>query len=308
MFTTAFAFFEPNHMNITSSTVALITGASSGIGAALAIQLGAKGAMVALAARRRDNLESVAARVREAGGTPLVLVADLMHEADCRHIVDATVRAFGTIDILVNNAGRGNMASVEDTPTSQLEHMMRLNVYAPFWSTAQALPLMRAKNSGHIITIASVAGRMGYPFNAAYVAAKHAVVGFTASLRAELYGTNVHATVVNPAGVITEWADVTEGAPIGQLYAKAIPKSRGIARERGIALAPLAPMMPADEAAAVIVSAITQGRGGDVFTHAGTHEQAVAAAQDRVAQEDSFAALYLAMQQAYAEVRPTGQS
>jgi len=294
-------------MTITPSSVALITGASSGIGAALAIRLAAKGARIALVARRKDRLDDVASRVREAGGTPLVLVADLSQESECRRIVDDTVRAFGTIDILVNNAGRGNMASVEDTPTDQLEAMMRLNVYAPFWSTAQALPVMRANNSGHIVMIASVAGRMGYPFNAAYVAAKHAVVGFTASLRAELYGTNVHATVVNPAGVITEWADVTEGGPIGQLYAKAIPKSRAIAREHGLALAPLSAMMPADEAARIIVETIEAGRTGDIFTHAGTHDQAVAAAQDRVAQEDAFGALYLAMQQAYAELRPTGQ-
>lgn len=292
-------------MTITSSTVALITGASSGIGAALAIRLAGQGARVAIAARRRDQLEAVAEKVRAAGGTPLVLEADLSIEADARRIVDETVRTFGTIDILVNNAGRGNMASVEDTSTDQLESMMRLNVYAPFWSTAQALPVMRAKNSGHIVMIASVAGRMGYPFNAAYVAAKHAVVGFTASLRAELYGTNVHATVVNPAGVITEWADATEGGPIGQLYAKAIPASRVLARERGLALAPLSRMMPADEAARIITEAIEQGRVSDIFTHEGTHEQTLDAVRDRNTQEDSFAALYLGMQAAYSDLKKT---
>lgn len=290
-------------MTINSSTVALITGASSGIGAALALRLAAKGARVVLAARRADRLNDVAERVRAAGGTPLVLVADLSHESECRRIVDETVHAFGTIDILVNNAGRGNMASVEDTSTEQLESMMRLNVYAPLWSTAQALPVMRANDQGHIVMIASVAGRMGYPFNAAYVAAKHAVVGFTASLRAELYGTNVHATVVNPAGVITEWADATEGGPIGQLYASAIPASRVLARERGLPLAPLSRMMPADDAARIIEEAIEAGRGGDVFTHEGTHEQALDATRDRVAQEDAFAALYLGMQAAYAKLR-----
>jgi short-subunit dehydrogenase len=290
-------------MTITSNTVILITGASSGIGAALATRLAAKGAKVALAARRRAHLDAVADRVREAGGTPLVLQADVGEEHDCRRIVDATVDHFGTINVLVNNAGRGNLASVEDTSTDQLERIMRLNVYAPFWSTAQALPVMKANGRGHIITVASVAGRMGYPFNAAYVMAKHAVVGFTAALRAELYGTDIHATVINPAGVITEWADATEGGPIAALYTQAIPHSRTVAKEHGWPLAPLSRMMPADEAAHIIEEAIERGRGNDVFTHKGTMEQAAEAVTDRMALEDKFASLYVAMHDVYPQLR-----
>jgi short-subunit dehydrogenase len=148
-----------------------------------------------------------------------------------------------------------------------------------------------------------VAGRYGHPFNAAYVAAKHAVTGFIAALRTELVGTNIHATNVCPAGIITEWADATEGGSIGALYGAAIPRSRTIAAEHGLALAPLSRMMRAEECADVIVSAIEAGRGDDVFTHPDTKEIAVQAVVDRCAQEDRFEALWRAMREVY-EGRP----
>lgn len=289
-------------MTIGPQSVFLITGASSGIGAALAVQAAQSGARIAIAARRVHNLEDVAERIRAAGGTALVLQADLQHEAECRQIVDATIGAFGRLDVLVNNAGRGNLASIEQTSTAQFDSIMRLNVYAPFWTSAQALPVLRKQNSGHIINVASIAGRMGFPYNAAYVAAKHAVVGFTAALRAELFGTNVFATVVNPAGVTTEWADVTEGGSISALYAAAVPRSRVIANERGLALAPLSRMMRADAAAAIIITAIEAGRNNDVFTHNGTVEQAIESVHDRMALEDRYASLFMAMQEVYPSV------
>ncbi len=286
-------------MKIDASTVVVITGASSGIGAECAVACAQKGASVVLVARRESQLRAVAQRVLDAGGSPMVIVADVSREDDCYRVIDAVATTHGHIDVLINNAGRGNHASVEDTPTAQWRSMFNVNVDSVFWLTSRALPLMKKADRGHIIAISSVAGRYGHPFNAAYVAAKHAVVGFIAALRTELVGTNVHATTICPAGVVTEWADATEGGSIGALYAKAIPRSRMISRERGLGIAPLSKMMSATDCASIIIDAIERGRTDDVFTHAGTKEIAVQAVEDRCTQEDRFESLWLAMREAY---------
>lgn len=286
-------------MTITNESVVLITGASSGVGAALAELIGARGASVALVARRTPHLLEVAERVRSAGGMPLVITADVSSEDHCERAVRETIDAFGTVDVLMNNAGRGNRASVEDTTTSDLTSMFSLNVYSQFWLTARVLPIMKAKRSGYILNISSFAGKVGFPFNAAYVAAKHAVVGFTASLRAELVESGVEATCVCPAGIITDWADVTEGGAIGTVFAQGIKASRTIARERALSLAPLTNMMSAADIAAKILAVIEGGRTDDVFTHEGTQEQALLAATQRRVLEDQMLPLFLGMRKAY---------
>ncbi|MCX6141064.1 MAG: SDR family NAD(P)-dependent oxidoreductase [Candidatus Kapabacteria bacterium] len=286
-------------MKIDHSSVVVITGASSGLGAACALLCGSMGATVVLVARREDRLREVADRIAQAGGSSMVIVADVSVEADCNRVIDTVSTTFGKMDVLINNAGRGNLASIEDTPTEQWRSIFAVNVDSVFWLTARALPIMMKANAGHIIAISSVAGRYGHPFNAAYVAAKHAVVGFIAALRTELVGTGINATCVCPAGIVTEWADVTEGGSIGELYRKAIPRSRTIAAEHNIGTAPLSRMMPSDECAQIIVLAIEAGRTDDVFTHNGTKEIAVEAVQDRSAQEDRFEALWLAMRETY---------
>ncbi len=290
-------------MVIDATSVICITGASSGLGAACAVQYAQRGATIILAARRADRLNEVAEQVRAAGGTAHVIVADVAREEECQRVIDETIATFGGIDVLLANAGRGNMASVEDTPTSQWRDIFALNMDAVFWCTRAALPSMRARGRGHIVAISSVAGRYGHPFNAAYVAAKHAVVGFIAALRTELVGSGINATCVCPAGILTEWADVTEGGSIGALYGAAIPKSRRIAQELGVELAPLSRMMTADECAQIIITAVDQGRCDDIFTHEGTKPIAVQAVKDRNAQEDRFEALWRAMSDAYHEQR-----
>ena len=278
------------------STV-VITGASSGIGAALARAYAKRGARVVLIARREERLRQLAELVEQEGGSALVLPADLSSEAECQRIVDAL--AAEAVDVLIHNAGRGNYAAVEDTPTDQWRSIFALNVDAPFFLTRGLLPAMKQRGSGHIVTISSTAGTQGFPYNAAYVAAKHAVLGFTAGLRAELVVTDVHATIVCPAGVVTEWGDVTEGGSINDLYGAAIPRSRTIARDRDLSLAPLSKMMSADDAAAIIMQAVDHGRNNHVFTHDGTRELAVRAVTDSVGLEDEHTALWLAMREAY---------
>jgi short-subunit dehydrogenase len=284
-------------MNTTPShRTVLITGASSGIGAALTRACTHRGWTVYAVARRADRLHELFSQDSHVHA----ITADISTESGCQQVVDALNGA--TVDILVNNAGRGNYASVEDTSTEQWHSMFAVNVDGPFFLTRALLPGMKQRNSGHIINISSVAGRQGFPLNAAYVAAKHAVVGFTAALRAELIGTGVHATVICPAGVLTEWGGVTEGGSINDLYGAAIPRSRTIANERGLTLAPLSRMMTAEEVAEIILRAIDAGRVNDVFTHEGTLDLAAACVADRIAVEDSHAALWLAMAEVYAEV------
>lgn len=286
-------------MEITKDTIALVTGASSGIGAALALDLAKFGAKIAIGARRTERLEKLAEEIKNAGGTPLIITADLSKKDEAEGAVLKTIEEFGGIDILVNNAGRGNRASVEDTPQEQLESMFAINVFSLWYTTAVALPVMKKQKRGHIINISSVAGKIAYPFNSAYVAAKHAVIGFTAALRTELVETGVEATVICPAGVETEWANATEGGSIGEIFFHGIQKSRSIAKERGLELAPLQKMMKPEEVSKMIIDVIQNPSKSDVFTHDGTEELALEAAQNRPEFEKRHLALYLGMRNAY---------
>jgi len=273
--------------------IAVITGASSGIGASLAQVMMDRGYTVVGAARRTTEHS-------------WCKVVDVSVEQECRSFIRNVIAEHGGIDVLVNNAGRGHYTSIEDTPTQLWREMFALNIDSMFWTTQETLPSMRARNSGAIINIASTAGRFGFPYNAAYVAAKHAVVGFTAALRAELLGTNIYATVVSPAGVATEWQEATaEGSQrdlsINDLYAGAIPRSRVIAREQELSLAPLSKMMSSLQAAEIIMDTVESGRVNDVYTHDGTQALAEQAVTNRIELEDRHKALFLAMHEVYQE-------
>lgn len=267
--------------------IVLITGTSSGLGAALANLFIDRKATVIGVSRRPTAL-------------PIHNYnADVSVENQCVQLIRHVISEYGNIDVLINNAGRGNYASVEDTTTQMWHEIFAVNVDSMFWLTREVLPHMRSRNSGHIVNIASTAGTIGFPYNAAYVAAKHAVVGFTAALRAELMGTNINATVVCPAGVLTDWGNVTTGGSINALYAKAIPRSRVIARDQSLSLAPLFKLITADSAARIIVDAIDGGRCNDIFTHEGSKDLAVQATINRIELEERHRALFLAMQEVY---------
>jgi len=217
------------------------------------------------------------------------------------------VEHFGRLDVLLNNAGRGNLASVEETTPEQLWRIFAVNAFALWYVTAPALPIMKAQGRGHILVIASVAGKWGYPYNSAYVAAKHAAVGFVAALRAELIGTGVEATVVCPAAVDTEWGIATEGGPLGLLFEEAVRRSRQIARQRALPLAPLPKVLSADEIAERLVELVRHPPRTDVFTHAGTEELALLALRHRRMFEQQMLPFYLGAQQVYEEWRRDGR-
>lgn len=263
-----------------NDSVAVITGASSGIGAATGRLLASHGASVVLAARRKDMLEAVARGIREAGGKALAIPADVTRRNEAEELIHRAVQAFGRIDILVNNAGRGHLSSIEDTTDEMIRHMFELNVFALWYTTRPALRYMSKQDGGHVITIASMAGKVGYPFNSAYVAAKHAVAGFTYALRMELLGTNIHASVVFPAGVKTDWANVTEGSPMKPLFSESGPIVKRIAAERGITLPKIEGVMPPERVAEAILGCI-QNPVADVYTHEGSRAYALLAADKR---------------------------
>jgi len=184
--------------------VALVTGASSGIGEATALALAAAGARVAVAARRRDRLEAVANKIRADGGEALVVEADFGVEAEAQRAVHETEKAFGRLDILVNNAGVMYLEPVIEADLARWRRMVEINVLGLIAATQAALPGMRARGDGHIVNIASTAGRIATPTAAAYAATKFGVVGFSEALRKEIYRDRIRVSVIEPGVVETE--------------------------------------------------------------------------------------------------------
>jgi NADP-dependent 3-hydroxy acid dehydrogenase YdfG len=193
-------------------TVALVTGASSGIGAASATALAAEGAAVALAARRRDRLDAVAADIRGAGGTALVLECDVTDEAQAADAVARTVAELGGLDTLINNAGVMLLGPVVGAPISEWQQMVELNILGLLYSAHAALPhLLQAAEEGprrvaDIVNISSVAGRHARNGNGVYSLTKHGVGAFSESLRQEVTKRYVRVSLVEPGATATELA------------------------------------------------------------------------------------------------------
>jgi short-subunit dehydrogenase len=197
--------------------VVIITGASKGIGAELALQMATRGAMLALAARDRPALEKVASECVALGARAEVIVADVAIEDDCRRMVERTVAAFGRVDTLVNNAGATMWARFEDIrDMGILARIMQVNYMGAVYCTHHALPHLR-KSNGRLVGISSLAGRTGVPTRSGYAASKHAMTGFFDTLRIELDGSGVTVTMIYPGFVSTgirENATGPDGKPI----------------------------------------------------------------------------------------------
>jgi len=178
--------------------VALVTGASSGIGAATARVFAGAGLRVALCARRKDRLERLAADLTAQGGEATVHAVDVTDAIAVRAMVDEVAARWGRLDVLVNNAGRGFSATLEQTTAEELRALMELNVVAVLGATQAALPIMRRQGSGHVINISSIVGRRAVPYRAAYSATKFALGALSEALRVELTGTGIAVTLVYP--------------------------------------------------------------------------------------------------------------
>jgi NADP-dependent 3-hydroxy acid dehydrogenase YdfG len=208
--------------------VALVTGASSGIGAATAVALAAAGASVAIGARRTDRLQEL---VTQLGNKALSLELDVTDETACRAAVSRTQDELGGLDILVNNAGVMLLGPIVDADTEDWRRMLHTNVLGLMYMTHAALPGMLAKGAGDIVNVSSVAGRIARLGSGGYNASKWAVNAFSESLRQEVTTRGVRISLVEPGAVETELTDHITHQATKQLVKDTIAQSRAMQPE-----------------------------------------------------------------------------
>lgn len=222
--------------------VAIITGASSGIGEATAIALSAEGAEVVIAARRAERLEALAKRIEASGGVALPIVADITDETQANNLVQKA-NALGQVDILVNNAGVALTGNIDGGNTSDWRKMFDINVLGLLYTTHAVLPLLKAQKSGHIVNISSVAGRTARAGVGVYNATKWGVNAFSEALRQEVYKDNIRVTIIEPGLVDTE---------INNHITDPVAKQVSLLRRKTIT------PLQSEDIAAAIVYAVTQ--------------------------------------------------
>jgi NADP-dependent 3-hydroxy acid dehydrogenase YdfG len=185
--------------------VAIITGASSGIGEATALALSEAGAKIAIGARRTDKLESLKTKIEKNGGQVYAQKLDVTKKLNCDSFIDAVVKKFDTVDILINNAGIMPLSFFKNLKISEWDQMIDVNIKGVLYCTAAVIPHMLAKKSGHIVNISSVAGRIVFPAGSVYCATKHAIVALSEGLRQEFsQRANIRVTCIEPGVVSTE--------------------------------------------------------------------------------------------------------
>ncbi|MFI7617675.1 SDR family NAD(P)-dependent oxidoreductase [Nonomuraea terrae] len=195
----------------------LITGAGSGIGRALALELAARQGVLALVGRRPEPLAETAALVAERGGTAHPITADLAADGEAERVVETSAAALGGLDILVNNAGNVRAGALEDISVADIRAMVQVNLLAPILATRAALPHLRAAADRHgqaaVVGVASIAAQVGLPYYAAYGAVKAGVARFDDAMRRELSGSGVHVVTVYPGPVDTPMMASARPAP-----------------------------------------------------------------------------------------------
>lgn len=185
--------------------VVIVTGASSGIGKALSLQLASEGAFLSLAARNADRLERLVEECQELGGEAIAVPTDVAQEEQCQGLIEETVRQFGRIDMLVNNAGFSLVGKFDELPSLELfQRVMSVNFNGIVQCTYYALPYLK-DTCGRVVNVASLGGKLAIPYNTTYISSKFAVTGFSDSLRMELQKVQVSVTVIYPYWVVTEF-------------------------------------------------------------------------------------------------------
>lgn len=238
----------------TQQPVAIVTGASSGIGKQCAILLARKGYHVLLAARRDDRLQQIAQECIQAGaaGKVVAVRTDVAREDQVQALVHRAVEDYGRLDVMINNAGYGVFARVHETTDQQMRGIFDVNYHGVFYGSKAAAEVMIRQRSGHIFNVSSVIGKRGTPFHGAYCATKFAVAGLTDSMRVELRPYNVRVTLVCPALTQTDFFDQSSGG--------------GAARSSFVKFKKL---MSAEAVARRTVATIGKGRPELIFTAGG---------------------------------------
>lgn len=193
--------------------VAIVTGASRGIGKAIAILFAKEGAKISAIARTEEDLKKLKLEIESFGGICSVFKGDVSNEGDVKRTVEETVKEFGKIDILVNNAGFGIYKPVVELTTEEFDSMVRVNFRGVFLFTKYVLPYMMKQNSGVIINISSIAGTLGVKNMAVYSATKWAVNGFTESIMHEVREYNIRVASLCPGSVDTNFSAVAGSNP-----------------------------------------------------------------------------------------------
>jgi 3-oxoacyl-[acyl-carrier protein] reductase len=186
--------------------VAIVTGASAGIGKCIALQLAKLNYHLAVCGRNKERLSNLANEIKSAGVECLVITSDLEKEEAAIKIIEKTVTRFGQIDVLVNNAGIAHAASISETDTDIWDRIFSINVRAPFLLCKTVVPVLKRSENPIIINIGSVVGFKGYAGQAAYAASKHALAGFTKVLAKEVQADGIQVHLISPGGVNTEMA------------------------------------------------------------------------------------------------------
>jgi short-subunit dehydrogenase len=199
--------------------VVIVTGASSGIGRALAIQLASQGAKLAIAARRIDRLEQIVKECKVLGGEAIAIPTDVSDEAQCKALVEKTLEEYGRLDMLINNAGLAAIALLEDFRDLTLFKLtVNVNFFGAVHCTYYALPHL-IQSHGRIVAISSMGGKAALPYNTPYIASKFAMHGFFDSLRMELKHHSTSVTIVCPSWIVTGFHEAQmdkDGHPKGE--------------------------------------------------------------------------------------------
>jgi short-subunit dehydrogenase len=192
-------------MKLDRNRVAIVTGASRGIGRAIVVDLARKGVRIAAVARSPEALATVTAEAERHGTECIGTVCDVGSWVEVTRAVDRTLDRFGRLDIVINNAGFGSYAPFLETDLREFHELMRVNFFGSVYVTRAALPTMLRQHEGHLVFMASVAGRIASPRHTGYCPTKFAVVGFAESLAYELRPQGIRVTIVNPGTVDTDF-------------------------------------------------------------------------------------------------------
>lgn len=190
--------------------IIVITGASAGIGKELAFQVAKQGAIPILLARSAEKLRILAEELEHDAPASSFYPVDVSDEESVKDVFRHILKTYGHIDILVNNAGFGMFENLVDTPFDTVKEMFAVNVFGLIACTKEVIPTMLARNKGHIINIASQAGKLATPKSTIYTATKHAVIGFSNSLRMELAPSNIIVSTVNPGPIRTQFFELAD--------------------------------------------------------------------------------------------------